>query len=309
MINLSPGPAPLPKAVMTAFSKSISDSDLIHLSHRSERSQAFILSLKTRVRQALNLSDQYEVLFLSGSSRESTQRIFRDLESCGKGIDHYVTGYWSNWASTQSQKTHTPAYVHVCLNETIDGIFLENNHALPVIADVTSCIFTTEFQSQAAIWYASGQKIFSMAGFSLCIVDKHHIDSSMSLCQYMVSNSSCVTPPIYGMILLDHFLEWLEYQGGIKWLSVQTQKRSAAIYSILEKKEVSLVSPGKRSATSIVFHGKSPEQNRIWIEQMLANNVVGFKNHSAVGGMRIMNLPGLEQGAFDKLLCLLEALP
>ena len=308
MINLSPGPAPLPRSVMSAYLNALANNDLIGRSHRSLDTQRFIRQLQSKVLETLMLPDHYEVLFLAGSSRETTQKLFKDFENQNKAIDHFVTGYWSEWASRQTNQStlSEPELLHVCLNETVNGVFIEKAHALPTISDVTSCLFTCHFKQKAAIWYASGQKIFSMPGFSLVILDKNMIDSNMGLYPYLISDSSCVTPPLYGMLLLDYFLDWLAAKGGITALEDQTKQRAMTIYSALEKKDMNLVESQLRSMTSLVFDGKTHEQTAALIDHMSQQGVIGFKNHRAVGGMRIMNLPGLEQQPFEKLVQLIE---
>jgi len=67
-----------------------------------------------------------------------------------------------------------------------------------------------------------------------------------------------------------------------------------------------LVDPHQRSMTSLVFEGNHQEQTAAFIEYMASNGVIGFKNHKAVGGCRIMNLPGLEQMHYETLAELIE---
>ena len=307
MINLSPGPAPLPMAVVKAYANGLMNENIICTSHRSVRTQSFIAQLKSRIRVLLNLDDCYDVLFLSGSSRETSLRIFRHCESMHQNISHYVTGYWSEWASHQTRSADDPHFRHICLNETVNGIFIDKAHDLPTIADTTSCLFVHPLIQKAAIWYASGQKIFSMPGFSLMIVDQSVILPESDLYQYMTTHSSCVTPPLHGMLLLHHFLNWLESLGGVSALFKRTAQRANRLYACLEHQHMQLVDPMVRSITSLVFQGQSDTHTQALTRHMKQFGVIGFENHQAVPGMRIMNLPGLEDSAFETLLELVEA--
>ena len=73
----------------------------------------------------------------------------------------------------------------------------------------------------------------------------------------MLLDIKAVTPPLAGMLLLHHFLQWLSANGGVTWLADRTKQRAEIIYEILQKLPVKLVDSGRRSRTSIVFHANT----------------------------------------------------
>ena len=115
---------------------------------------------------------------------------------------------------------------HICINETVDGLRSEPvfDQGL-LVADCTSCLFTEEIDSFTDICYASGQK-FSFSGFSIIIIRKELLkkddrchEFASDIAHYAALTSKAVTPPLAGMLLLHHFLQWLSANGGVTWLA------------------------------------------------------------------------------------------
>ena len=292
-------------------------------SHHAPIVQTFIGQLERKTLTCLSLSpDEYSVLFISGSARETFIRMTRYLQSLNMSGHHVINGTWSRYAHMQANLLEKPSdtghddYVHFCANETVEGIFDDQEFELPSIVDVTSCLFSHTLKPGRLAYYASGQKIFSSPGFSVVIMKKEYLRTPRSplnisdnLYEYSQKNSCCVTPPIQSMILLDHFLDMISNIGGQANLHKQTKNRAEEIYEILDRNpHISLpVDTRFRSHTAIVFFIHDEVIASSFIQHMDRHHVVGYHGHRSQGGFRISNYPGLSAESFGKLVEILKA--
>ena len=322
-VNLSPGPAPLAHRPWISYLNDLEPGQpgyrLLTESHHSPCSIDFIKQLENKLLDSLSLNVTHRAIFVAGSARETFLRINRFLQSKQHQLTHEVTGYWSKWAQKHalpSDNATKNIARHICINETVDGLRSEPvfDQGL-LVADCTSCLFTEEIDSRIDICYASGQKIFSFSGFSIIIIRKELLEKDDScyefasdIAHYAALTSKAVTPPLAGMLLLHHFLQWLSANGGVTWLADRTKQRAEIIYEILQDLPVKLVDSARRSRTSIVFHANTQEISHILNDQLKAAQVQYYHGHSAVGGFRLMNLPGLADEEFDELCHCLETI-
>ena len=108
------------------------------------------------------------------------------------------------------------------------------------------------------------------------------------------------------MLVLQHFLNWLDRQGGVPWLARRTTDRAIKIYQALSHLPVKLVAADKRSDTAIVFDADNYSVAAQIRAQLKAKKIQYFEGHPAKGGFRLMNLPGLPDEHFSQLLDALE---
>ena len=316
IVNLSPGPSPLSKHLWNDYLERIaigsSHYDLVTQSHHSKRSREFISELKNKVAHSLGLSDSQQVCFLASSARESFCRIDGFMNMLSYQMTHHITGYWSRWACSNSQfksNSYDKTCLHACLNETVDGVYSEPPSHSHLVVDATSMLFTKEVK-KAAIIYASGQKIFSSPGFSIVIIDQELISQketgrySDQLGNYITNDSCNVTPPMHAMVLLDTFIDWLEFRGGSDWLKQRTNHRAANIYDRLSASDALLVEPSVRSMTAITFD--VGQRHDKWLAYFKGRKISGILGHKQKGGFRISNFPGLSEEDYEYLLDCLE---
>jgi phosphoserine aminotransferase len=150
--NFSAGPAVLPKEVLLRAQAEMLDwhgsgMSVMEMSHRGKEFTSILEKTEADFRQLLNVPKQYKVLFLQGGAIAENAMIPLNLLN-GKSADYVVTGAWSKRSvddaraygdiriaasSEASGFTEVPAfdtwqlnkdaaYVHICTNETINGV-------------------------------------------------------------------------------------------------------------------------------------------------------------------------------------------
>jgi len=213
----------LPGPVQEALQQSLVDFEgqgisLLSLSHRSERFDALMHSVQTRLRSLLEISDEYEILLCGfGASLHFSAIPLNFLNEEGVAI-YEMSGYWSDRAADEAEHfgriwrfqaplnvsdaarqqgmevreqmlgPELPAYVHYCSNETIDGVSWPTlpdqwygEFPCPVIADMSSDILSRPIHLDAhAMVYASAQKNLGITGLSLALIRKDMLGQARS---------------------------------------------------------------------------------------------------------------------------------
>lgn len=193
----SAGPAVLSRSVLKQAQASLLDIDgrgtnILELSHRSQRFEDIIQTAEELLRELMAIPDNYRVLFLQGGA--STQFSMLPLNVArGKTAYYQVAGHWGKkaylealtlareievkpilLASSEADAfeyipTFDPkildaeaAYVHITTNNTIEGTALYDlpqTNGIPLVADMSSNILTYPYQVEDfAMIYASAQK-------------------------------------------------------------------------------------------------------------------------------------------------------
>ena len=202
--NFFAGPAILPASVLKQATAASEDFEgmglsILEISHRSPQFSAVMDEATSLAKELLGLSDDYEVLFLTGGA--SSQFFMAPMNLLPQnGTACYVdTGSWSakaikeakNFGDTQviaSSKednyTFIPkgyeipsnaAYLHLTSNNTIFGTqyheFPETN--VPIVCDMSSDIFSRPLDvNKFGLIYAGAQKNMGPAGTTLVIMRK-----------------------------------------------------------------------------------------------------------------------------------------
>ena len=200
--NFSPGPAVLPKPVLERAQAEMlnwrdSGMSVMEMSHRGKEFTSILEKTEADLRTLLNIPNNYKVLFLQGGAIAENAMIPLNLLN-GKAADYAVTGSWSKRSvedarafgtiniatSTEAEGfKHVPAYaewqlnkdaayLHICTNETVNGVEfdgLPDAGNVPIVADMSSHILSRQIDvSQFGVIYAGAQKNIGPAG--LCIV-------------------------------------------------------------------------------------------------------------------------------------------
>ena len=171
--NFSAGPAMLPEDVMKIAQAEFCDfkesgSGLIELSHRGKQFTEVIDRAVANVRELMNISDDYAVLFVQGGASLQFSMLAMNLLQPGKTADYADTGVWSNKAykeaanlgsarivcsSKEDKYSYIPefakweatpadaAYLHITSNNTVAGTqyrTFPKVDGVPLIADMSS---------------------------------------------------------------------------------------------------------------------------------------------------------------------------
>ena len=177
--NFCAGPAMLPPEVMKKAQQEFLNwqnlgVSVMEVSHRAQPYLEMVKECEASLRRLMNISDEFEVLFMHGGGRGQFSAVPLNLHQNGKTAVYCENGVWSKSATDEANKftqTHSinvrndanglfsikevaqwelPAdasYIHYCPNETVDGleIFDVPSHpTAPIIADMSSTILSRE---------------------------------------------------------------------------------------------------------------------------------------------------------------------
>lgn len=189
LINFSPGPTSLPKAVEDEIAASFQKPGLtsLALSHRSPEFLKILDHAITSVRRIMAIPDDYEVLFMHGGGHGQFAAVPLNLCHDKSDIATYiVNGTWTARAREEAQRyctiqtidgrdpqtggyTTFPAlteedidpkskYVYLCSNETVNGVEVhrlpklpESRQHIPLVIDASS-----DFTTKPIDWHGDG---------------------------------------------------------------------------------------------------------------------------------------------------------
>ena len=229
--NFSAGPAVLPKPVLEQAAAEMLDwhgsgMSVMEMSHRGPEFISIYEAAVRDLRELLAVPANYKILFLQGGGLGENAIVPMNLIGRAGGasatIDFVQTGSWStksikeaaryanvNVAATSEpghftsvppqeywKLTRDAAYLHICTNETIDGVefnFVPDLAALgangsgsastPIVADMSSHILSRQVDvSKYGVIFAGAQKNIGPAGLTLVIVREDLLGSALDIC-------------------------------------------------------------------------------------------------------------------------------
>ena len=176
-----------------------SGMSVMEMSHRSPVYDKIIKDAEAKLRELMQIPDNYKVLFLQGGASTQFAAVPLNLMKTGKA-DYVVSGQFSGKAYKEAQKygdvvcaasskdanfTFVPKtdrssfrpdadYVHICFNNTIFGTkFPEvpNVGDKVLVADMSSCITSEPVDvTKFGVIYAGAQKNMAPAGLTVVII-------------------------------------------------------------------------------------------------------------------------------------------
>ena len=205
VFNFSAGPSMLPMPVLEKAQADMLDYNssgmsVMEMSHRSPVYDEIIKNAEAKLRELMNISDNYKVLFLQGGASTQFAAVPLNLMNKNKKADYILSGQFSTKAFKEAQKygdvvaaasskddnfSRIPEttresfrpdadYVHICYNNTIYGTkynYIPDTGDIPLVADMSSCIISEPVDvSRFGLIYAGAQKNMAPAGLTLVIV-------------------------------------------------------------------------------------------------------------------------------------------
>jgi phosphoserine aminotransferase len=342
--NFNAGPAALPLSVLEKAQAEMLDYNrtgmsVMEMSHRSKDFAAIIESAEANIRRLLNISDDYEVLFLQGGASLQFAMIPMNFRRPGKSADYIHTGSWSAKAIKEAKLTgdvrivwdgksesymRSPKpseldlspnaeYVHICSNETIGGIrypvFPMTD--VPLIADMSSEIMSRVINvNQFGMIYAGAQKNLGPSGLVLVIIRKDLIDrtpeSVPTFLRYRThadEKSLYNTPNTWGIYVLKLVTEWIDSLGGLNAIQNINERKSKKLYDVLDSSDfwTTPVDKDSRSIMNIVWRLPNEELEDLFINEAQKAGMIGLKGHRSVGGIRASIYNAVPQESVDTL--------
>lgn len=214
--NFSAGPSALPEEVLKEAAAEMLDCNesgqsVMEMSHRSKAFEPIIAECEDLVRELMNITANYKVLFLQGGASTQFAMIPMNLKNRGKAA--YVnTGVWAKKAISEAKKylnvdviatsedknfSYIPQldtvtgdydYLHYTMNNTIMGTKWAyipkaqrpDGTEIPLVTDASSCILSEPLDvSKFGIIYAGAQKNLAPAGVTLVIIREDLIPESV----------------------------------------------------------------------------------------------------------------------------------
>lgn len=328
VFNFSAGPSTLPLEVLkTAQSELLnfngSGMSITEMSHRTKTFMAVNDEANANLRELMNISDDYAVLFVQGGASQQFAAVPLNLMTTGKA-DYIVTGSFAGKAQKEALKygdakivasskdknfTYIPDvdsiefssdadYVHITSNNTIFGTRytkLPKTNA-PLVADMSSNILSEEINvNDFGLIYAGAQKNIAPAGLTIVIVRKDLLGKESKICPTMLSyaiqaenDSLYNTPPCFPIYVSNLVFKWLKNLGGVKAIQEINVEKAKMLYDFIDNSSLykNLVNVKDRSIMNVPFVTGSEELDAKFIKEAGANGLVSLKGHRLAGGMR-----------------------
>ncbi|MDD5332127.1 MAG: 3-phosphoserine/phosphohydroxythreonine transaminase [Rhodoferax sp.] len=331
--NFSAGPAAMPQEVLTEAADEMLDwhgsgMSVMEMSHRGKEFGAIYQQAHADLRELLAVPGNFKILFMQGGGLAENAIVPLNLSRAGV-VDFVVSGSWSqksaneasrycsvNTAANNASDGHTtlpePAtwrlsrgasYVHVCTNETINGVEcheLPDLKALgcdaPLVIDFSSHVASRPVDwSRVGLAFGGAQKNLGPAGLTLVVVREDLLGQALPICpsafnyQTVADNQSMYnTPPTYAIYMAGLVFQWLKRQGGIAAMEARSKAKAALLYDAIDRSQLYLnkVAGNCRSRMNVPFFLRDESLNEAFLAGARAHGLLQLKGHKSVGGMR-----------------------
>ena len=328
--NFSPGPAALPEPVLRQAAEEMLDwngtgMSVMEVSHRGKEFMALQAQAEADLRELLAVPPNYKVLFLQGGAIGQNAIVPMNLLRGRKAADYVDSGSWSIRSIAQARRYCTvhvaasaesngytaippradwqldadAAYVHICANETVNGIeyhWTPDTGQVPLVADMSSNILSRPVDvSRYGLIYGGAQKNVGPAGLTFVIVRDDLLGGALPITpeafDYTVqaaNNSMINTPPTFAIYLSGPVFRWIKAGGGLAAMAKRNRAKAALLYAALDASDfyVNRIAAEDRSIMNVVFHLADPSLDAAFLEGAKAAGLLALKGHRLVGGMR-----------------------
>ena len=329
--NFSAGPATLPEEVLSQAANEMLDwqnsgMSVMEMSHRGTEFTSIHEAALADLRELLNVPASHQILFMQGGAIGANAIVPLNLLHTAGCADYVVTGTWSRRSFEEAHKYCTPrlvaqaksddgytyvppvdtwdlspdaAYLHLCTNETIDGVeifTIPDAHPAPIVADVSSHILSRPIDvSACGVLYAGAQKNIGTAGVTVVIVREDLLDRALSICPsafewrtIAANNSMYNTPPTYAIYIAGLVFRWLKQQGGLTAIEARNIEKSKLLYDAIDSSSfyINRIAHPFRSRMNVPFHLADETRNEAFLNGAKARGLLQLKGHRLVAGMR-----------------------
>ncbi len=274
--NFSVGPSSLPIEVLNEIKENLFEwkdgMGVLEVGCRDQHVLSLIEEVKHLLIDVMSIPETHEVLFLQGGGIAMNSMV--PLNLMKRSADYIITGTWSNKSAIEAAKYGTVntfvsggSYVHICDNETVDGIEykeLPETYGVPLVADFSSSILTKSIDvSEYGVIYASAQKNLGIAGLTIAIVRKdligHAMDITPSVFNWKIvseNNSSYNTPPVFPIYVAGLVLKWIQRSGGVEEIEKRNKLKSDMLYEFVDSSDLysAPVSLKQRSRINVIIN-------------------------------------------------------
>ncbi len=326
--NFYAGPAILPKEAIENSIEALKDFagmglSLIEISHRSKEFEAVMKEAQQTVKELLNISDDYEVLFLQGGA--STQFLMVPYNFLEKKAAYLDTGAWASKAIKEAKlfgevevvasskdknysylpkNYHVPEdadYFHITTNNTIYGTEIKHDPdvKVPLVADMSSDFMSRPVDvSKYTLIYAGAQKNVGPAGVTVVIVKKNALGkvsrplpTMMNYQTHVDKGSMFNTPPVFAVYATLQTLKWLKNLGGVEAIEKINIEKANMLYDEIDRNKLfkpTVEDAEDRSRMNVCFvmNEAYKDLDKEFLDFAAKQDIVGIKGHRSVGGFR-----------------------
>ncbi|OQW89858.1 MAG: phosphoserine transaminase [Rhodoferax ferrireducens] len=331
--NFSAGPAAMPEEVLAEAAAEMLDwhgsgMGVMEMSHRGKEFGQIAGEAEADLRELLAVPQNFKLLFMQGGGLAENAIVPLNL-SRGGTVDFVVTGSWSQKsaqeaarycttheaANTQArgfttlanpaswQLSEHPAYVHICSNETINGVeyqTLPDLKALgcdaPLVIDFSSHVASRPVDwRRVGLAFGGAQKNLGPAGLTLVVVRDDLLDRALPICPSAFSyktvadnDSMYNTPPTYSIYIAGLVFKWLKRQGGMAVMEARNIAKAELLYGAIDSSSlyVNRVEKHCRSRMNVPFYLRDEALNDAFLVGAKERGLLQLKGHKSVGGMR-----------------------
>jgi len=332
--NFSAGPAVLPEEVLRQAAAEMLDwhgsgMSVMEMSHRGREFISIYEQAEADLRELLQVPPEFRILFMQGGGLGENAIVPLNL-SRGEKVDAVVTGSWSKKSAAEARRyadvaiaaeagpyTQIPAdwrlrrdaaYVHVCTNETIDGVEFQELPDLralgsdaPLVIDCSSHVLSRPIDwSRVGCAFAGAQKNIGPAGLTLVFVREDLLDRALPICPSAFNYKTVAdaqsmfnTPPTYAIYIAGLVFRWLKqfsYEGrtGLAAIEQRNADKAALLYAALDASQLyqNRVAADCRSRMNIPFYLRDERLNDAFLAGAREAGLLQLKGHKSVGGMR-----------------------
>ncbi len=336
--NFSAGPAAMPETVLQRAALEMLDwrgsgMSVMEMSHRGKEFGAILTQAEADLRTLLAVPAHFHILFMQGGGIGENAIVPMNL-SRGTCADFVITGSWSvkshkeaqrycnaRVAASNAESHHTQlpdpthwklskdaSYVHVCTNETINGIEF---HALPDLVALGSDAplvidFSSHVASRPVDWrrvglaFGGAQKNLGPAGLTLVIVRDDLLGQALEICpsafnyKTVADNHSMYnTPPTWGIYVAGLTFQWLlqQTEGVLTGVAAMEQRNIAKaklLYDFIDGSAFyeNRIAIDCRSRMNVPFFLRDECRNEVFLAGARGAGLLQLKGHKSVGGMR-----------------------
>jgi len=308
---------------------------VMEMSHRGKEFLFIYTQAEADLRELLAVPAHFKILFMQGGGLAENAIVPLNISALktdanGRGAaDFVVTGSWSeksfaeagkycqaNVAATGKadgftsiasastwQLNANASYVHICSNETINGV---EYHELPDLKAMGSKAelvidFSSHVASRGVDWsrvglaFGGAQKNLGPAGLTLVVVREDLLGHALSICpsafnyQTVAKNESMYnTPPTYSIYMAGLIFRWLKRQGGISAMEAANTAKAELLYRTIDGSGMyfNKVQSNCRSRMNVPFFLRNEALNDAFLSGAKDAGLLQLKGHKSVGGMR-----------------------
>ena len=331
VLNFNAGPAMLPPPVLERAQAELRDyrgrgMSIMEMSHRSKEYEAVNKEAEATLKKLLGLGDGYRALFLQGGASMQFAVLPMNFLAAGTTADYLMTGSWGDKAleaaqaagqahvaastkadgyrrvpnASEIELSPNSAYVHLCSNETIQGVQWQQIPDVgdrPLVGDMSSDILSRPIDaSRFSLIYAGAQKNLGPSGVTVVVIRESWLEKAnkgvptiFRYATHVKNDSMYNTPPTFGVYLLNLVLQWVEARGGVAGIAQRNEQKAAVLYDAIDNSGGFYrghAEKDSRSRMNVTFRLPTEDQEKQFVADSKEAGMVGLGGHRSVGGIR-----------------------